>query len=145
MYANRHKIERHFEEGDLVYLQLQRYRQPTLKQKVAEKLQPRFYGPYQVTRQIGEVAYELDLPPRSRIHNVFHVSCLKALGQQVTVAVDLLPLDDEGHLVLELEAILESRVRRVRNRTIREFLVRWKNLSLRMPPGRVSTYWSTRL
>ena len=95
-----------------------------------------------MTKQVGEVAYEIDMLPRSRIHNVFHVSCLQVLGQQVTTAVDLLPLDDEGHLVL---AILESRVRRVRNRTIREFLVRWKNLSLRMPPGRVSTYWSTRL
>jgi len=77
-----------------------------------------------VTKQVGEVAYEIDMLPRSRIHNVFHVSCLKVLGQQVTTAVDLLPLDDEGHLVLKTEAILESRERRLKNRTIREFLVR---------------------
>eukprot|EP00253_Pinus_taeda_P021881 PITA_21881 len=129
MLIDRHEIERHFEEGDLLYLWLQPYKQSTLEDKGDEKLQPRFYGPYQVTRQVGEVAYELALPSRSKIHSVFHVSCLKkVLGQHVTAATDLPPLDDEGHLVLEPEAILESKERKLRSRTIEEFLVRWKNL-----------------
>ena len=35
--------------------------------------------------------------------------------------------DDEGHLVLQLEAIIDTRERKLQTRTIREFLVRWKN------------------
>eukprot|EP00253_Pinus_taeda_P029185 PITA_29185 len=97
--------------------------------KVAKKLKPRFYGPYKVTRRIGQVAYELELPQGSKIHNIFHVSCLKkALGQQVTVIDELPPMDDEGHLVLQPEAIIDTRERQLRSRTVREFLVRWKNL-----------------
>lgn len=112
-----------------MYLWLQPCRQSTLKQKGAEKLFPCFYGPYRLIKQVGEVAYELELPLGSRIHNIFHVSCLKkVLGQQVTSAVELPPLDDEGHLVLEPETILERRERKLRGGTIREFLVRWKNL-----------------
>jgi len=122
-------VERHFEVGDLVYLRLQPYRQSSLKQKGAEKLKPRFYGPYRVIRRIGQVAYELELPQGSKIHNIFHVSCLKkALGQQVTVTEELPPTDDEGHLVLQPEAIIDTRERQLRSRKIREFLVRWKNL-----------------
>jgi len=122
-------VERQFEVGDLVYLRLQPYRQSTLKQKGAEKLKPRFYGPYRLIRSIGQVAYELELPQGSKIHNVFHVSCLKrALGQQVTVTNELPPTDDEGHLVLQPEAIIDTRERQLRSRTVREFLVRWKNL-----------------
>jgi len=102
LYADRSRVERQFELGDLVYLRLQPHRQLSLKQKVAEKLKPRFYGPYRVIRRIGQVAYELELPQGSKIHNVFHVSCLKkALGQQVTVTDELPPTDDEGHLVLQ--------------------------------------------
>ena len=55
-------MERQFEVGDLGYLRLQPYRQSSLKQKEAEKLKPRFYGPYRVIRRIGQVAYELELP-----------------------------------------------------------------------------------
>jgi hypothetical protein len=60
----------------LVYLRLHPYRKSSLKKKGAEKLKPRFYGPYMITRRVGEVADELELPEGSKIHNVFHVSCL---------------------------------------------------------------------
>eukprot|EP00253_Pinus_taeda_P002215 PITA_02215 len=107
LYVDRGRLERQFEKG-------------------AEKLKPRFYGPYRVIRRIGQVAYELE---GSKIHNVFHVSCLKkALGQKVTVTDELPPMDDEGHLVLQLEAIIDTRERPLRSRMVREFLVRWKNL-----------------
>jgi len=53
----------------------------------------------------------------------------KALGQYVTVTDELPPMDDEGNLVLQPEAIIDTRERQLWNRTIREFLVRWKNLS----------------
>eukprot|EP00253_Pinus_taeda_P036719 PITA_36719 len=81
-----------------------------------------------VERQF-EVAYELELPQGSKIHNVFHVSCLKkALGQQVTVTDELPPMDDKGHLVLHPKAIIDTREMQLQSRTVREFLVRWKNL-----------------
>jgi len=71
LYANRGQVKRQFEVGNMVYLRLQPYRQG------AEKLKPRFYGPYRVIRKIGQVAYELELPQGSEIQNIFHVSCLK--------------------------------------------------------------------
>ena len=94
-----------------------------------EKLKPRFYGPYQILRRIGEVAYELELPECSKIHNVFHVSRLKkVLGQHVIPSNELPPLDNEGKLALHLEIILDKRERKLRNRTITEYLVKWKQL-----------------
>jgi hypothetical protein len=129
VYADRRRVERSFEVGDLVYLRLQPYRKSSLKKKGAEKLKPRFYGPYRITRRVGEVAYELELPEGSKIHNVFHVSCLKkVVGQQVTTSSELPPLDEEGQLILIPEEILQVRERKLRNRVIREYLVRWKEL-----------------
>lgn len=75
------------------------------------------------------MAYELELPASSRMHNVFHVSRLKkALGHNVVVSSDLPPLDEEGELVLIPEEILDFREHFLRRRTIREYLVKWKNL-----------------
>jgi hypothetical protein len=80
-----------------------------------------------VIKRVREVAYELELPEGSRIHNIFHVSCLKkALGQQVTPSTDLPPLDEEGQLVLTPERIIDIRERRLRSRVIREYLVMWR-------------------
>ena len=82
--ADKHKVDRTFEVGDLVYFRLQPYRQASIKRSRAEKLQPRFFGPYRVSKRIGAIVYELELPQGSRIHNIFHVSCLKkALGQHI--------------------------------------------------------------
>ena len=85
----------------MVYLRLQPYRKSSLKKKGAEKLKPRFYGPYKVVRKVGEVAHELELPKESKIHNVFHVSNLKkTVGQHIAPSLELPPLDEEGILVL---------------------------------------------
>ncbi|KAG8483090.1 hypothetical protein CXB51_022058 [Gossypium anomalum] len=42
------------------------------------KLSPRFIGPYEITKRIGPVAYQLALPSElERIHNIFHMSMLR--------------------------------------------------------------------
>ena len=44
----------------------------------SRKLTLRFIGPYQITRRIGPVVYEIALPPHlANLHNVFHVSQLR--------------------------------------------------------------------
>ena len=65
-----------------MYLRLQPYRQTSLKKKWEAKLQPIFYEPYKIIIKVGEVSYELDLPANNKIHNVFHVSCLKKVVGQ---------------------------------------------------------------
>ena len=74
------------------------------------------------------MAYALELPESSRVHNVFHVSCLKRMIDQHQQAQTLLPmLDDEGRIIF-LEYIITTRERRLRMRVIKEYLIKWKNL-----------------
>ncbi|ETM50199.1 hypothetical protein L914_05724, partial [Phytophthora nicotianae] len=41
------------------------------------KLGPRWIGPYAVTKTIGRGYYQLALPPKLRLHPVFHTSLIK--------------------------------------------------------------------
>lgn len=76
-FADQKRSPKQFEVDDFFLLKLQPYKQSLLKSSMAQKLTPKYYGPYQTIEKIGEVAYKLLLPNESKIHNVFHVSQLK--------------------------------------------------------------------
>eukprot|EP00253_Pinus_taeda_P021671 PITA_21671 len=89
-----------------------------------QKLSPKFYGPYQVLQRIGEVAYKLALPPTTKIHPVFHVSCLKkVIGNNCRIQTSLPELDEEGSIWLQPEQVLDTRVKQLCGRMIKEVLV----------------------
>ena len=76
--ADQNHSERSFDVGDSVFLRLQIDKQIPLKQaKKDNKLSPKYYGPYKALQNIGTMEYKLELPAYSRVHLVFHVSCLK--------------------------------------------------------------------
>lgn len=59
-----------FNIGDQVLVKLQPYRQSSMH-KGNVKLQPKYYGPFEVVDRIGKVAYKLKLPEEAQIHDVF--------------------------------------------------------------------------
>ncbi|KAH9316585.1 hypothetical protein KI387_025212, partial [Taxus chinensis] len=79
----------------------------------------------------GSVAYKLELTPYSHIHPVFHVSCLKkVIVQKFESQIELPELDEEGRIILEPEKILQTRIKRLKTKDIKEYLIKWKNLSI---------------
>lgn len=78
----------------------------------------------QILDKIGEVAYKLDLPMDSKIHNVFHVFLLKPF-KGPSVAPPLLPLLVDGRVVPTPARVLKFRL----NHGSWEILVVWAGCS----------------
>jgi hypothetical protein len=82
------------------------------------------------------MAYKLELPASSRIHPVFHISCLKkVIGDKIPVQTRFPEIDEEGKIILEPEAITDTRIHQLRNRSISEYLIKWRKL-----PAKDSTW-----
>jgi hypothetical protein len=95
-YADNKCIAHPFGEGDWVLVKLRPYRQTSIAGHRLQKLSKRFFGPFRIKKQIGEVAFELDLPPTNRIHPVFHASKLKPYHGSEQEALPL-PLEAFGN------------------------------------------------
>jgi hypothetical protein len=120
-FADRKRSECVFNIGDVVLLSTQH-----MRLKGPRKLLPRFIGPYVIKQKINEVAYRLDLPPGTRIHDVFHVSLLRPYFESDRAPKPPQPEIVDGELEFEVEAILDHRdVQHKRHRN-RHFLMRWK-------------------
>jgi hypothetical protein len=92
-------FERQFTEGDQVFLRLQPYKKTSLKAEHCHKLAPKFYGPYAMLKHVGQVTYQLALPSHSKLHPIFHVSCLKkVIGAKCQIQTNLPELAKEGSI-----------------------------------------------
>ncbi|XP_070014159.1 uncharacterized protein [Nicotiana sylvestris] len=85
------------------------------------KLSPRFIGPFEVLRRIGDVAYELALPPiLSGVHPVFHVSMLQNYIGDLSHILNFSTVQLDGDLIYDVEAVAisERQVRNLRSKDI---------------------------
>ena len=93
---------------------------------------------YKLLKKIGTMAYKLELLASLRVHPIFHVSCLKkVIGDKIPVQTILPELDEEGKIILEPEVITKTRICQLRNRSISEYLIKWKNLQTKDSHGKV--------
>lgn len=122
-YADQHRRELTFAVGTQVLLSTKHL---ALKNPGTKKLMPKWVGPFEVTRAVGNVAYKLNLPVNMKVHPVFHVSLLKPYRSDGRVQPPPPPIDTEDGLYYEVEKVLEHRDRKYGRTTRREYLIKWE-------------------
>ena len=116
---DKHRVLCTFQEGDLVWLHLGKER----LQGEGKKLKPIRYGPFKIIKQIGDNAFQLDLPPYMHMYSVINAENLKLFEPSLLdddpdedtrlPSVDDLKMEREDPL--EEDCILEHKVRETRN------------------------------
>lgn len=72
-------------------------------------------------KRIDDLAYELEMFKESKIHNLFHMSCLKkVLGIHIEPLDELPLIDKDDKLVFIYEAIMDKREMKVRNKITKD-------------------------
>ena len=119
-YADRRRRPFEFAMGDHVFLRVTR---TTGVGRVlrSKKLSPKFLGPYQITRRIGSVAYEIALLPQLvNLHPVFHVSQLRKYVFDPSHMLEVEDIQIREDLTVEVPpiALEDSKVEERRGKTV---------------------------
>ncbi|WVZ63882.1 hypothetical protein U9M48_013476 [Paspalum notatum var. saurae] len=114
-----------YQVGDWVLLRLHHRAAASLPQASSGKLKPRFFGLYRVTEIINNVAVRLAMPPRTRLHDVFHVGLLKKFQGTPPEFPPPLPPLHHSAVAPEPERAVKTRIAR----GVRQVLVQWKGQS----------------
>ncbi|GJX07840.1 putative reverse transcriptase domain-containing protein [Tanacetum coccineum] len=94
------------------------------------KLAPRFVVPFKIIKQVGHVAYWLDLPEElDDVHDTFHVSNLKKCLADPTLQVPLdeIRVDAKLNFVEEPVEILKREFKKLKRSRIAIIKVRWNS------------------
>lgn len=108
-----------FSEGDMVYLATKNIE----TKRPSKKLDYKYIGPYKVLQRISENNYELDLPPKVRLHPIFHISLLETAEDTIQVKTGNEPEEIDGPETYEVEEIRD--MKKINGKTM--YLVKWKN------------------
>ncbi|KAK9051003.1 hypothetical protein SSX86_027628 [Deinandra increscens subsp. villosa] len=128
-YADKRRRPIEFQEGDYVMLKVSPWK-GVIRFRKRGKLSPRFIGPFKILARVGRVAYQLELPEElSGIHNTFHVSYLRKClaDESAYVPLDDLVIDDKLNYVERPIAILDRKVKRLRNKEVNQVKVQWEH------------------
>ncbi|KAJ9565428.1 hypothetical protein OSB04_001394 [Centaurea solstitialis] len=127
-YADKRRRPIEFQVGDKVMLKISPWK-GVVRFGKRGKLSPRYIGPYKIIKRVGEVAYKLELPEELQgIHNTFHVSNLrKCLAESAEVTLKDVKVDKTLSYIEEPEAIVDRKVRKLRNKEISLVKVQWRH------------------
>ena len=131
-WADKRRRHAEFQVGDMVLVKLipQQFKSFW---KVHKGLVRKYEGPFPILGRVGKVSYKVELPPRLKIHPVFHVSNLKPyhedkedLGRGISTRA---PTTVVTSYDKEVDYIMADRVLRKNNfQPYKEYLVKWKGL-----------------
>jgi hypothetical protein len=110
-YYDTHHREAEFAVGDWVWLRLLHRTTQSLDPRAKRKLGPRYPGPFLVLERVGTLAYRLQLPAGTRIHDVFHVGLLKVYHGEPLAAPPTLPPTSDGRLLPGPAKVLKAHQR----------------------------------
>ncbi|KAJ4971910.1 hypothetical protein NE237_005009 [Protea cynaroides] len=131
-WADKDRRPEHFMVGDLVLVKLVSQQFKSLR-SVHKGLVRRYEGPFEIVRKVGKVSYEVKLPPKLKIHPIFHASMLKPYHSDMEDPnrgiSTRAPMGVVTSYEKEAEYVMADRV--IRRRGVppyREYLVKWKGL-----------------
>ncbi|KAD4179851.1 hypothetical protein E3N88_28442 [Mikania micrantha] len=128
-YADKRRRPIEFQVGDFVLLKVSPWK-GVIRFRKQGKLGPRFIGPFKIIARVGEVAYRLELPEElSGIHNTFHVSYLRKClaDESAYIPLEDIEIDNRLNYVERSVAIIDRKVKQLRNKTLSQVMVQWKN------------------
>ncbi|CAD6226996.1 unnamed protein product [Miscanthus lutarioriparius] len=102
LYADKHRSERSFNIGDMIFLKLQPYVQASLAPRAHQKLSFRYFGPYKVLEKIGAVAYKLQSSPKGARGLCMRCGKKWHQGHKCSPAIQLHALQEVWNLCEEL-------------------------------------------
>ncbi|KAK6137219.1 hypothetical protein DH2020_029036 [Rehmannia glutinosa] len=117
-----------FEEGEKVFLKVAPIK-GVIRFGENGKLKPRYIGPFEILTRIGDLAYQLTLPPSlSSVHNIFHVLMLRKYVHDPSHIMNYKDLEINKDLTYEEgpESILERKIHKLRNKEVALIKVQWR-------------------
>lgn len=132
-YANKHRREHEFKEGEKVMLSAKRL--DLVQKGTSTSLAPKNFGPVRIIKKVSPVAYKVELPDSWSNHPVFHVSQLTPFHEDDEEQFPDRPLpkrrdfykgpdnDDQ----FEVERIVAEKQVKSGRQTKTMYLTKWKN------------------
>ena len=121
-YYNKKHIPRTFKAGDKIYLNSKNIKSMCL----FKKLDYKYYGPFKIEKPIKKQVYQLKLPQKMKIHNMFHVSLLEPYTKTNNSNVPVPPsIVVKGENEYKVEEIFDSQIHQGKL----QYLVKWLEYS----------------